>query len=621
MVAHSNELAAFGNTVGVQTGPMRSRLDTRSESYRQNRAAMEQLVGELDAELSAVPAVGGERYIERHRTRGKMLVRERIEALVDPDTPFLELMPLAAWGTGDPVGAGTVAGIGVVSGIECVITGTDMTVRGGAANPSTVRKGERAQEIARENRLPLVNLTESAGADLPRQAEIFVPGGAGFKNLTQLSKAGIPTVSLVFGPSTAGGAYTPGMSDYIVMVDQQAKVYLGGPPLVKMAIDEVVDEETLGGAEMHARVSGLSDYLAADDMDALRIGRDIIAHLNWRKLGPGPTLPADDPVYEPDELLGVPSADIRVPFDVREIIARVVDGSRFEDFKPLYGTQLVCGWASIGGFPVGILGNNGILFSEESQKGAQFIQLCNATDTPLVFLQNITGFMVGSKAERGGIIKDGAKLINAVSNSEVPHLTADGRGVVRSRQLRDVRPGVRSALRVHVAQPPHRRDGPQAARRGDGDRRPQRRRTAWGRGRRGTTARPDGSPGGEGRGGVDGTVRHGPHLGRRHHRSRATRAPVLGLALSATHSNNVQRRARLRDLAALMSAGRIQRLLVANRGEIAVRVARTAQPPRHGDGWRVLGGRCRGELRRRLRHGGGHRRHDTGRVVPPRIGA
>jgi acetyl-CoA carboxylase carboxyltransferase component len=384
---------------------------------------MSLLVDELQRELAAVPTTGGERYIERHRARGKMLVRERIEAFVDPDTPFLELMPLAAWGTGDPVGAGTVAGIGVVSGTECVITGTDMTVRGGAANPSTVRKGERAQEIARDNRLPLVNLTESAGADLPRHAEIFVPGGAGFKNLTQLSKAGIPTISLVFGPSTAGGAYTPGMSDYIVMVDRQAKVYLGGPPLVKMAIDEVVDEETLGGAEMHSRVSGLSDHLAVDDLDALRIGRDIIAHLGWRRLGPGPSLPADPPIYDPDELLGVPSADIRIPFDVREIAARVVDGSRFEEFKPLYGSQLVCGWASVGGFPVGVLGNNGILFSEESQKGAQFIQLCNASDTPLVFLQNITGFMVGSKAERGGIIKDGAKLINAVSNSEVPHIT------------------------------------------------------------------------------------------------------------------------------------------------------------------------------------------------------
>ena len=557
---------------------------------------MEQLVGELDAELRAVPAVGGERYIERHRTRGKMLVRERIEALVDPDTPFLELMPLAAWGTGDPVGAGTVAGIGVVSGIECVITGTDMTVRGGAANPSTVRKGERAQEIARENRLPLVNLTESAGADLPRQAEIFVPGGAGFKNLTQLSKAGIPTVSLVFGPSTAGGAYTPGMSDYIVMVDQQAKVYLGGPPLVKMAIDEVVDEETLGGAEMHARVSGLSDYLAADDMDALRIGRDIIAHLNWRKLGPGPTLTADDPVYEPDELLGVPSADIRVPFDVREIIARVVDGSRFEDFKPLYGTQLVCGWASIGGFPVGILGNNGILFSEESQKGAQFIQLCNATDTPLVFLQNITGFMVGSKAERGGIIKDGAKLINAVSNSEVPHLTVmvgasygagnygmSGRAydprfvftwpnhriaVMGPKQLAGV---MEIVARNAAAQRGVEVDEEQLAPR----REPWRSRSR--RSRRHCSPRA-----------ASGTTASS---------IRATRAPCSRWRCRQHTATTCRARA------ATGSGGTDERRphpASARRQPGRDRCARRSHctPPRRGDGWRVLGGRCRGELPR-----------------------
>ena len=402
---------------------LRSRLDVRSTEYARNRAAMLTLLTEFDAEMAKVPGVGGDKYVERHRARGKLLVRERIEALVDPDTPFLELMPLAAWGTGDPVGAGTVAGIGLVEGVECVICGTDMTVRGGSANPSTVRKNERAQEIALANRLPLVNLTESAGADLPRQSEIFVPGGAGFKNLTRLSKAGIPTISLVFGPSTAGGAYTPGMSDHIVMVRNKAHVYLGGPPLVKMAIDEVVDEETLGGADMHSRTSGLSDALAADDLDALRIGRDIVARLGWRKLGPGPSLPAEDPLADPDELLGVPSADIRVPFDVREILVRVLDASRFDEFKPLYGSQLVCGWGSICGFPVGVLGNNGILFSPESRKGAQFIQLCNKSDTPLLFLQNITGFMVGSEAEQGGIIKDGAKLINAVSNSEVPHLT------------------------------------------------------------------------------------------------------------------------------------------------------------------------------------------------------
>ncbi len=376
----------------------------------------------LAAQQQAIVA-GGQRYIDRHRQRGKLLVRERIELLIDADTPLLELSALAAWGTGDPYGAGVVNAIGIVNGVECFISGTDMTVRGGASNPSTVNKSLRGMEIAKLNRLPYITLTESAGADLPRQADIFVPGGASFKHLTQLSNAGIPTISLVFGPSTAGGAYTPGMSDYVVMVKDRAQVFLGGPPLVKMAIDEDADEESLGGADMHSRISGLSDYLAMDEMDALRIGRDIVGHLNWRKLGPGRSLPDDRPTYDPRELLGVASADVRIPFDVREILARILDGSRFEEFKPTYGTQLVCGWGSICGFPIGVLANNGILFSEEAQKGAQFIQLCNRLDVPLLFVQNITGFMVGTRYEQGGIIKDGAKLINAVSNSTVPHLT------------------------------------------------------------------------------------------------------------------------------------------------------------------------------------------------------
>jgi acyl-CoA carboxylase subunit beta len=400
-----------------------TRINARSPEYQANRAAMQTLLDEfLEVQASALTA-GGQRYIDRHRERGKMLVRERIELLVDPDTPLIELHALAAYGTTDPVGAGTVNAIGLINGVECMINGTDMTVKGGASNPWTLAKSARGMEIARLNRLPYITLTESAGADLPRQSEIFVPGGAGFKHITQLSAAGIPTISIVFGPSTAGGAYTPGMSDYVVMVKERAHVFLGGPPLVKMAIDEDADEESLGGAEMHSRVSGLSDYLAVDELDAIRIGRDIVGHLNWRKHGPGPTMPADPPVHDPDELLGIASADVRIPFEVREIIARVVDGSRFEEFKPLYGSQLVTGWASICGFPVGILANNGILFSEESQKGAQFIQLCNRTDTPLLFIQNITGFMVGTRYEQGGIIKDGAKLINAVSNSTLPHLT------------------------------------------------------------------------------------------------------------------------------------------------------------------------------------------------------
>jgi acyl-CoA carboxylase subunit beta len=401
-----------------------TKLDVRSSEFVANAEAMGTLLAEVNAETQAGVIAGGEKYIARHRERGKLLVRERMELLVDPNTPMLELHALAGYATGSSsVGAGTVNAIGLINGVECFINGTDMTVRGGSSNPSTVKKTLRGQEIALQNRLPYISLTESAGADLPKQSEIFVPGGATFKHLTQMSAAGIPTISLVFGPSTAGGAYTPGMSDYVVMVKERAHVFLGGPPLVKMAIDEDADEETLGGADMHSRISGLSDYLAIDEHDALRLGRDIVGHLNWRKLGPGATRPADAPVYDPEELLGCASADVRVPFDVQEILARILDGSRFEEFKPLYGTQLVTGWGSLHGFPVGILGNNGILFSEESQKGAQFIQLCNKINVPILFVQNITGFMVGTQYEQGGIIKDGAKLINAVSNSTVPHLT------------------------------------------------------------------------------------------------------------------------------------------------------------------------------------------------------
>jgi acetyl-CoA carboxylase carboxyltransferase component len=286
-----------------------------------------------------------------------------------------------------------------------------------------VTKALRAMEIARENRLPLVSLTESGGADLTKQADVFNPGGASFKNLTRLSAAGIPTITLVFGSSTAGGAYVPGMSDYVVLQKDAARVYLGGPPLVKMAIDEDADDETLGGAEMHARTSGLADYLALDEPDALRIGRDIVGHLNWSKSGPGPSIAPRAPIYDPEELLGIASADIRIPFEAREVLARVLDGSEFDEFKPLYGTTLVTGWGHVNGYPVGILANNGILFSEEAHKGAQFIQLCNRMNVPILFLQNITGFMVGTRYEQGGIIKDGAKLINAVSNCGVPMIT------------------------------------------------------------------------------------------------------------------------------------------------------------------------------------------------------
>ena len=401
-----------------------SRLDTADGAYRANRAAQLALLDQLETQLELAIAGGGERYQQRHRARGRLLARERIELLLDPDSPFLELSTLAAWGTEFTVGASLVTGIGVVSGVECVIIGHDPTVRGGAMNPYTLRKNLRALEIARVNRLPLINLVESGGADLPTQSDLFVPAGQIFHDLTELSALGIPTIALVFGNSTAGGAYVPGMCDYAVLVDQQAKVFLGGPPLVKMATGEESDDESLGGADMHSRVSGLADYFATDELDCIRLGRQIVADLHWRKLGPSPTEPADPPVYDPDELLGIVSADFRTPFDPREVLARVTDGSRFDEYKPRYGTSLVTGWASVHGYPVGVLANaRGVLFSEEAKKATEFILLANQSDTPLVFLQNTTGYMVGTTYEQGGIIKDGAKMINAVTNSTVPHIT------------------------------------------------------------------------------------------------------------------------------------------------------------------------------------------------------
>jgi acetyl-CoA carboxylase carboxyltransferase component len=401
-----------------------SRLDRASESYRANRSANLRLLDEIAEQLTQARAGGGPKYVERHRARGKLLARERIELLLDRDSAFLELSPLAAWGSDFQVGASGVAGVGVVSGVECVITASDPTVRGGATNPFGLKKTLRAMEIAERNRLPLVQLIESGGADLPTQSEIFIPGGAVFRNLTRLSGAGIPTIALVFGSSTAGGAYVPGMSDHTIMVAGRAKVFLGGPPLVKVAIGEDAGDEELGGAEMHARTSGLADHLAADEHDCIRLARQVVRDLHWRKLGPGPTEPPDAPRHDPEELLGLAPVDLRQPADVREILARVVDGSRFDEFKPLYGANLVTGWASVHGYPVGVLANaQGVLFSEESNKAAHFIQLANRADLPLVFVQNTTGYMVGKRYEQQGIIKDGAKMINAVSNSTVPHLT------------------------------------------------------------------------------------------------------------------------------------------------------------------------------------------------------
>lgn len=369
-------------------------------------------------------AGGGEKYNERHLSKGKLLPRERIELLLDKDSYFLELCPLAGYSVrGVGTGGSVVGGIGVVSGVECLITASEATIKGGAINEFGLRKSLRLAEIGDKNGLPAINLVESGGADLPNQRKIFVPGGRTFRDITRRSREGIPSICVVFGNSTAGGAYLPGMSDYVVMVRGQAKVFLAGPPLVKMATGEVTDAESLGGAEMHSKRSGVSDYLASDERDAIRIAREIVGHLNWKKGGSLDLAAVEEPLHDPEDLLGIIPADSKVPFDQREVIARVVDGSKFAEFKANYGTTLVTGWARLHGMPVGILANNGVLFSESANKGAQFIQLCNQRAIPIIFFQNITGFMVGREYEEGGIIKHGAKLINAVSNSTVPLLT------------------------------------------------------------------------------------------------------------------------------------------------------------------------------------------------------
>ncbi len=413
-----------------------------------NRSSMLEKLASLDAEHAKAVAGGGAKYVERHHARGKLLPRERIELLVDEGSAFLELSPLAGWGSDFTVGASVVTGIGVVEGVECMITANDPTVKGGASNPWTVRKIFRASQIAEENGLPTIALVESGGADLPTQKEIFIPGGRLFRDITRSSAARRPTVAIVFGNSTAGGAYVPGMSDYTVMVRGQAKVFLGGPPLVRMATGEESDDESLGGAEMHAKVSGLADYLAEDEPDAIRIGRRIVARLNWRTLPSGRNVAAGageaasggrrscarsayaEPDLDADGLLDLVPADLREPFDPREVIVRIVDGcsaddpQAFDEFKPLYGSSLVTGWARLHGHPIGILANaQGVLFSEEAQKATQFIQLANQVDVPLLFLHNTTGYMVGAEYEQGGIIKHGAQMINAVSNSSVPHLS------------------------------------------------------------------------------------------------------------------------------------------------------------------------------------------------------
>ncbi|MCS6935447.1 MAG: methylcrotonoyl-CoA carboxylase [Chitinophagales bacterium] len=400
-----------------------SRINKQSDQYRQNYAAMEQKLAELERMKNEALFQGEEKYINRVRKAGRMLARERIEMILDEGSPFLELCPFAGWGTdGFGTGGTVVTGIGFVSKRLCMLNSNVGTIKGGAIDYATLQKSMRIAEIAMENRLPTINMVESAGANLPDQAKIFNYGGASFREITRRSKAGIPTISIVFGSSTAGGAYIPGMSDYTIFIKNQAQVFLAGPPLVKMATNEVVDEETLGGARMHATVSGVADYMAENETDGIRIARDLMKHIGEpATFYSGNTV--QEPLYDPDELLGIISADVRITFDQRELIARIVDGSDFHEFKPDYGNTLITGYARIYGYELGIIANNGVLFSEAANKGAQFIQLCNQNRTPLLFLQNITGFMVGRKYEEEGIIKHGAKMINAVSNSSVPAIT------------------------------------------------------------------------------------------------------------------------------------------------------------------------------------------------------
>lgn len=403
---------------------IQSHIHPESIQFKLNAEVNLLLAEKLDEHLQASRFQGKDKSLQKAKSKGKFLARERIDLLLDENSPFLELLPLAGLG-GDGFGPGgtTVGGIGLVEGRLCMIIANVGTHKGGSIDYPTLQKTLRLSEIARRNFLPTLILVESGGANLPDQARIFNLGGETFKEISQRSRMGIPTISVVFGNATAGGAYMPGMSDFSIFVKNQAKVFLAGPPLVKMATNEVVDDETLGGAEMHSKVSGVSDFLAEDELDALRLAREIIATLKPPKSMGHPEGEIEEPAYSPNELPGVISGDIKTPFDAKEIIARVVDGSKFTEFKPEYGNTLICGWAHIHGYKVGILANNGVLYAESANKGAHFIQLCNQNDTPLLFLQNVTGFMVGKDYEQGGIIKHGAKLINAVANSGVPAIT------------------------------------------------------------------------------------------------------------------------------------------------------------------------------------------------------
>ena len=417
---------------------LKSTLDTKSEQFIKNKEMMLDKLRFLDGLLDLAEIGGGMHHHERLAKRGKMPVRQRVMNVLDPDTPFLEIQPYAAYGTNNyNVGGGCVSGIGIISGVECVIFANDPSVKAGAMTVYVGEKWARAIEISRDNKIPFISFVESAGGDLnvsrgdgdnppiapTLQQSHFASTGRFFHEMTELSKLRIPVISVVFGSSTAGGAYQPGMSDYNIFIKDQSKAFLAGPPLVKMATGEESDDETLGGAKMHSEISGLSDYLAEDEMDALRICREVVSHLNWTKKGNEPDIKSSEPEYDEEELLGILSEDLKTAVDIKEIIARFVDGSKFEEFKPLYGSTLVCGWATVHGYQVGILGNNGPIYPQSAEKGASFIQLCNKRNIPLIFLHNVTGFLVGKDFERQGIIKKGSQLINAVSNSTVPHIT------------------------------------------------------------------------------------------------------------------------------------------------------------------------------------------------------
>ncbi len=404
-----------------------TKIQPRSEEFQANAAAMRALVAELRQRAAEAARGGGAAACDKHVARGKLLVRDRVDRLIDPGTPFLEIGQLAANGMYDneAAAAGMVAGVGTVQGVHCMIVANDATVKGGTYYPLTVKKHLRAQEIAQQNRLPCIYLVDSGGAFLPRQDEVFPDRehfGRIFFNQANLSAQGIAQIAVVMGSCTAGGAYVPAMSDETVIVRNQGTIFLGGPPLVRAATGEIVSTEELGGGDVHTRVSGVADHLAHDDLHALAIARRIVSNLNRPPLTP-PTDPVEEPRYDPQEIYGVVPVDKRKPYDVREVIARVVDGSRWDEFKARYGTTLVTGFARLYGRTVGIVANNGILFGESAQKGAHFIELCAQREVPLVFLQNVTGFMVGRQAENGGIAKDGAKMVTAVSTAQVPKIT------------------------------------------------------------------------------------------------------------------------------------------------------------------------------------------------------